>query len=314
MVTASRVSRAAILFQLRINVSSAFFNIILLTTFVLCHTGSSKNYVTENIDPLSPLQNKCFDTAHLPSWWSYIWCFRSEIWQRHRDDSQNIIDSHNFIGKFVPNESHLYNEVYKHNTSNCVSASGSSVLRHAKVMISCCRGKSWSVMHDRFESVADLGTFIESVTEVNLCEYHLKVCSDLVCPADRDQSDLAHRDHLRVMNKFDAKYPSSLRGFSDFVMEEVSSSQRSGGTAYVAVNEQSSNLERVRNMFHYGYDMYMQYAQPEVKFYHSILKKLFGRIIVSERRLHLTGPQIHSFRSNLIALIMSYFICLCRVN
>jgi Glucosidase II beta subunit-like protein len=306
MVTASRVSSARTLFQLRINLSSAFLSTILLTAFVLCHTGSSKNYVTENIDPLSPLQNKCFDTAHLPSWWSYIWCFRREIWQRHRDDSKNIIDSHNFIGKFVPNESHMYNEVYKHNTSNCLSASGLSVLRHAKVMISCCRGKSWSVMHDRFESVADLGTFIESVTEVNLCEYHLKVCSDLVCAADRDQSDLVHRDHLRVTNKFDAKYPSSLKGFSDFVMEEVSSSQRSGGAGYVAINEQSSNLERVRNMFHYGYDMYMQFAQPEVKCYHSILRKLFYSMIVCERCLHLTGTQFRCLRSYWIALTISY--------
>lgn len=119
-------------------------------------------------------------------------------------------------------------------------------------------------MHDRFESVADLGTFIESVTEVNLCEYHLKVCSDLICPSDSDQSDLVQTDFLRTTNKFDTKYISSLRGFSDFVMEEVSSSQRSGGAAFVAVIEQSSNLERVRNMFQYGYDMYMQYAQPEV--------------------------------------------------
>lgn len=265
MVAASRIRRAAIRFNSRINLSSAFLSIVLLTAFVLCHTGSSKNYVTENIDPLSPLQNKCFDTAHIPSWWSYSWCFQHEIWQRHSDDSQNNIENHNFIGKFVPNESHLYKEVYKHNTSNCLSASGLSVLRHAEVIISCCRGKSWSVMHDRFESVADLGTFIESVTEVNLCEYHLKVCSDLICPADSDHGDLIHSDILRVGNKFDATYPSSLRGFSDFLKEEVSSSQRSGGAGYLAVKEQSSNLERVRNMFHYGYDMYMRYAQPEVR-------------------------------------------------
>ena len=261
---ARRIGGAAIPFQIRFALSSAFIGIVFLSAFVLCDTGSSNNYVVENTDLLSPLQNKCFDTAHLSSWWSYVWCFRHEIWQRHREDNQNIIESHNFIGNFIPNESHMYREVYKHNTSNCLSASGLSVLRHAKVMITCCRGKSWSVMHDRFESVADLGTFIESVTEVNLCEYHLKVCSDLICPPHGDQTDFVRTAFFGENNKFEAKYPSSLGGFSDFVMEEVSSTLRSGGPAYFAIDEQSTNLDRVRKMFHYGYDMYMQHAQPEV--------------------------------------------------
>ena len=259
--TSSVVTRR---FNLRL--SYLFIIGIFIFSFIDKHHGLSEDIDLKNTDPLAPLMNKCFDTAHIPSWWSYVWCFRDDIRQMHIDGSENVIQSHHFIGKFVPSESHSQKQIYRHNISDCQSISGLSLLRYADVVISCCRDENWSSMHDRFESIAGLGTFIESVTEASECEYHLKVCSDLVCPKlkHKDSQVRGTKDDKVTIRSNALKHDSLAFGFSNFLKDQIHRSGNVHSDIFISEADQSSYLDRVRQMFYHGYDMYMKHAQPEV--------------------------------------------------
>ena len=242
-----------------------FLAVISLIVLFERNDSLAEVYSREKPDPLSPLANKCFDTSHLKSWWSYVWCFRDDVRQMHFDENRDVIESYNFIGKYVPHESLPYREVFRHNTSDCQSLSGLFVLRHANVIISCCRNENWSAMHDRFESISELGTFIESVSENAECEYNIRVCSDLLCPT-LDIRRAAESDQNRFPSEREDNYEhyDTAPGFEEFLAEQNDHSIRHPGDAYVTEIVQSTKLDRVREMFYHGYDMYMANAQPEV--------------------------------------------------
>ena len=242
-----------------------FLAVISLIVLFERHDSLAEVYSRERPDPLSPLADKCFDTSHLTSWWSYIWCFRDDVRQMHFDENRDVIESYHFIGKYVPHESLPYREVFRHNTSDCQSLSGLFVLRHADVIISCCRNENWSAMHDRFESISELGTFIESVSENDECEYNIRVCSDLLCPAldihRAAENDPNRSPSSRIDNY---KHYDTAPGFTDFLAEQNYHSIHHHADAYVTEADQSAKLDRVREMFYHSYDMYMTYGQPQV--------------------------------------------------
>lgn len=247
--------------QLIVRLLSAIYFFVLFER----HNSLIEVHARDKPDPLSPLANKCFDTAHLTSWWSYVWCFRDDVQQMHFDENRNVIESYHFIGKYIPRESLPYREVFRHNASDCQSLSGLSILRHADVIISCCRNENWSAMHDRFESMSELGTFIESVSENTECEYSIRVCSDLLCPIldiySQTSSDSSSFPSGRIDN---SKPYDTAPGFTDFLMEQNHHTTHYGVDTYVTEADQSTNLDRVREMFYHGYDMYMMHAQPQV--------------------------------------------------
>ena len=265
-MTSLTSTRSTILMRCKLKLSYFFIIGVIVFSFIERHHGLSEEIDPKNTDLLSSLKNKCFDTAHIPSWWSYVWCFRDDIRQMHVDESQKVVQSYHFIGKFVPSESHLQKQIYRHNISDCQSISGLSLLRYADVVISCCRDENWSSMHERFESIAGLGTFIESVTEASECEYHLKVCSDLVCPKLKQKSSRmrgARGDQITSRNS-GLRHDSLAFGFSNFLKDQIHRSRNIHSDVFISEADQSSKLDRVRQMFYHGYDMYMEHAQPEV--------------------------------------------------
>jgi Glucosidase II beta subunit-like protein len=265
-MTSLQSARPTVPMRCKLNLSYLFIIGLFIFSFIERHHGLSEEIDPKNIDLLSPLKNKCFDTSHIPSWWSYVWCFRDDIRQMHVDESQNVVQSYHFIGKFVPSESQSLRQVYRHNISDCQSISGLSLLRYADVVISCCRDENWSSMHERFESMAGLGTFIESVTEASECEYHLKVCSDLVCPKLTYKAGSARGavgNHLTSRSN-GLKHDSIAFGFSSFLKDQIHRARNIPSDVFVSEADQSSKLVRVRKMFQHGYDMYMEHARPEV--------------------------------------------------
>lgn len=255
----------------------ALFLILLLSL----HNGIPDSCESDSIDQLSRLENRCFDTTHISNWWSYIWCFRQEIRQVHYDESHQIVETNKLLGSYILEESRALKEVYRRNISDCDSADGTLTKRHAIVEISCCRDEKWSAMHDRFRSIAELGTFIESVTEPTQCSYLLKVCSELVCaPTNKAKklvecaSNLIFRgDNEQISDKFSNSDSFELAGpdFVDFLVDQITHIQfdkdidgSSAISAYMSKAIQAAHLDRVRKMFNHGYDMYMLHAQPEV--------------------------------------------------
>ena len=249
----------------------ALFLILLLSL----HNGIPDSCESDSIDQLSRLENRCFDTAHISNWWSYIWCYRHEIRQVHYDESRQIVETNNLLGSYILDESRALKEIHRRNISDCDSVDGAPTKRHASVEISCCRDEKWSAMHDRFRSIAELGTFIESVTEPTQCSYLLKVCSDLVCAPLNTAKKLAEcasnltflGDNEQINDSFELAGPD----FVDFLVDQIThitigkeTSSSSASITYMSKGMQSAHLDRVRKMFNHGYDMYMLHAQPEV--------------------------------------------------
>lgn len=251
--------------------------LLFLLLFLPQHKEISGSCESNSTDQLSRLENKCFDTTHIPGWWSYIWCFRDNITQVHYDESRQVIETNNLIGSYVLDESRLLEHVYRRNTSECQSTLGSSIKRQANVVISCCRDDKWSAMHDRFRAIAELATFVESVTEPTQCTYLLKVCSDLVCPPNNPiecaSSFLFRGDNDKISDESKNSHSFELAGpdFLDFLADQVVHVHlhddvkiSSSSSAYMTKGMQAAHLNRVREMFYHGYDMYMLHAQPEV--------------------------------------------------
>ena len=282
-MTSLTSARPTVPMRCKLKLTYLFIIGLFIFSFIERHHGLSEEIDPKNIDLLSPLKNKCFDTSHIPSWWSYVWCFRDDIRQMHVDESQNVVQSYHFIGKFVPSESQSHKQVYRHNISDCQSISGLSLLRYADVVISCCRDENWSSMHERFESMAGLGTFIESVTEASECEYHLKVCSDLVCPklTNKDGSTRGAVGNNLTSRSYGLKQDSIAFGFSNFLKDQIDRVRNIPSDVFVSEADQSSKLVRVRKMFQHGYDMYMEHARPEVTLitFKSSDKLNFSRIL-----------------------------------
>lgn len=198
---------------------------------------------------LSVLSNKCFDTGHIPSWFTYVWCFQANIREISTDHSQVPIERIDLIGSFILKESDSLNEVYSHNSSDCRSDTGEYLSRRGKVSISCCSGIHAD--YDRLKSNSELGTFIESVEFPSACRYYIKVCSDLICTGDGN-------NHM-------PEYVDSTPDpeFVNFIMDQMNDVGDPETKTFMTESEQLEHLERVRAMFHYGYDMYMEHAQPE---------------------------------------------------
>ena len=231
-------------------------------------------------DVLAPLKSKCFDTSHVPGWWSYIWCFRDSVEQLHYDSSRDVIEANKLIGNYIGEESQSQKEVYRRKIADCQSAPGTYVPRRADVTISCCRDEKWSAMHDRFRENSVFGTFIESVTEPSPCVYMLRVCSDLICSTISNPRVLAETTSrllktrgcdksLDDEDERDDTSAPSQHGFVDFIVDQIDYISDKGsikGDAYLSEASQLLQLDRVRNIFIHGYDMYMEHAQPQARY------------------------------------------------
>jgi hypothetical protein len=261
---------------MKIVLSRWFIISFLLLLLAHNYEGLADNNDLLATDVLSILTDKCFDTVHLPGWWSYVWCFRDEVRQIHYD--QSIIETNNLIGKFMEQESSLHKEIYRRNISDCQSASGQPLIRRTEVAISCCRDSVHSSdMYHKFEPKVEFGTYIESVTERLPCMYSMLVCSDLVCPPVMVSISTAGGvstpvdiGHYRRLNK-DAEEDLLIEDtedaapdFVEFIVDQINHVSDVGSNPFLSKVEQSAHLDRVRAMFHHGYDMYMQHAQPEV--------------------------------------------------
>ena len=290
-------------------ISSVLSIAVFLIVSVSRHQGQTQDKGTdsENVlsldGVLSPLRNRCFDTTHIPSWWSYVWCFKNDVRQVHYDDSHTV-ETSNLIGSYVKQESSLLKEVYRSNVSDCQTETGISILRRADVIISCCREERWSAMHDRLDEGAVLGTFVERAEEPSKCVYILNVCSDLLCtdnsrPAGLDENQHSTSISSSGLNRHDSinsepitsirdregehnREPTtssreasrdpvdtlerSAPHFIDFLVDQISRIGESPSDgAHLTRSAQLGQLERVREMFSHGYDMYMKHAQPEVR-------------------------------------------------
>jgi hypothetical protein len=225
-----------------------FFFFILALLLIRNYDGLPSDN-DEYSELLSVLNNKCFDTGHIPSWLTYVWCFRANIREIYVDHNLEPIERIDLIGSFISKESDALNEVYSHNSSDCRSDTGEYLSRRGEVSISCCSGIHAD--YDNLKSNSELGTFIESVEFPSACRYNIKVCSDLICTGN-DSDDLSeHGDSTPDPE------------FIHFILDQMNDIGNSETKTFMTKSEQLEHLERVRRMFHYGYDMYMEHAQPQ---------------------------------------------------
>jgi hypothetical protein len=164
-----------------------FVELIFAVSLLLWRNGAQ--IIDEKFEGLDQLSGKCFDTAHIPQWWSYTWCYRKGIRQVHYNFQLKAVEAHNNIGDFVGKESQPFRHIYRTTAADCALENGEAHKRQAVVEIFCCE-ESVMVARRQLEKSA-VSTFIERVEEPAPCNYVIRVCSDLACAPKRNATKQA---------------------------------------------------------------------------------------------------------------------------
>jgi hypothetical protein len=139
------------------------------------------------------LQGHCWDYTVKNEWWTYRWCYKSNVEQLHFPRRGREPSVQNSISQYINVEPHDSAEQYFiATTAECEMDDGDFFQRRANVSVSCCSKKQNSRRQVRAD--VSIGTHIRSVEEYLSCHYKILVCSDLLCdpnnlPVDEDEED-----------------------------------------------------------------------------------------------------------------------------
>lgn len=201
-------------------------------------------------ESLQVLENICLDSKYNLEYFSYIWCYKRNVTQVHFKSfsAKNYeVESENFIGEFSAEESTPILHIYKNSLYECVDENGFLARRYSEVSINCCPDNV--VSNYRLLDMYKINniSFIESINEKKPCFYHINICSDLLCLNNEQRNTNKEHDD-KELNK---KYKKNNKNVTNKKINIMS------------LSEQANLLNKVKTMFTYAYDSYLEHAYPE---------------------------------------------------
>ena len=220
----------------------------IFTNSFLTSTNSHKTD-KNNANLLNKLNIMCLDSTHLNEYWTYVLCYKQHITQVHinKDSDNDIINSEHqnkfdeYIKSSTISKSNDHTiQYYRSHNSHCSADGITYTQRVMQVQYKCCDNTAiLNYIHLTSSNIYETHqyTFIESITEPNICTYMMNICTELLCSTSKSHPDA----HLKLNSPSPSSYQSNLTD-ADVAdpLTDLSSPM------IMSVTQQSDLKERVR--------------------------------------------------------------------